>query len=159
MNDALCEVVREGIPDVVSGRSSGEGAASVEGHLVTCEECRAEFELARTLFASRPRVPARLAARVVSAVQRDRTTRASPWWGLSAAAVAALALGIGISSDSPAMRDSEVPNYAYEVEEGALWLSDDGLLAGAPSFDALSDEALAELLDELAVGTSPGGSL
>ena len=51
----------------------------------------------------------------------------------------------------------EVPGYAYEVEEGDIWASDDGLMAGAPLFDELSDEALLQLLDELALG-SAGGS-
>jgi hypothetical protein len=36
-------------------------------------------------------------------------------------------------------------------------MSDDGLLAGAPLFDGLSDEALVALLDELSL-EGPGGA-
>jgi hypothetical protein len=51
-----------------------------------------------------------------------------------------------------------VPGYAYEVEEGDLWLSDDGVIAGAATLDGLSDEALAQLLEELTVGASGGAA-
>jgi hypothetical protein len=44
-----------------------------------------------------------------------------------------------------------VPSYGYEVGEGGLWLTDDGLLAGAPSLEGLTEEALMRLLDELSV--------
>jgi hypothetical protein len=43
------------------------------------------------------------------------------------------------------------------LNEGEIWVSDDGLLAGAPLFDGLSDDALLQLLDELSV-ESTGGS-
>jgi hypothetical protein len=51
----------------------------------------------------------------------------------------------------------DVPGFAYEAEEGDVWSSDDGLIAGAPLFDGLSDESLLQLLDELSVGY-PGGA-
>jgi hypothetical protein len=51
----------------------------------------------------------------------------------------------------------DVPAFVSEAEEGEIWLSDDGLVAGAPAFDDLSDEALLELLDELS-STSTGGT-
>jgi hypothetical protein len=80
------------------------------------------------------------------------------WWGISAAAVAALALGIGMSSDGSEQVESAVPGYAFEIEDGDAWLSDDGLIAGAPDLDALSDEALLQFLDELTVGGAGGGA-
>jgi hypothetical protein len=101
-----------------------------------------------------------LADRVVVAVQRPRPRATRPWWGLSAAAVAALAIGIGVNSERNALGSVSGLDLASEFEEGELWLSDDGLLAGAPEFDALTDEALLELLEELTseIGGGSGGT-
>lgn len=160
MNDEMCGKVRELIPDFVAGRlSAGEGG-TVEGHVAECPDCAAEVGLVRMIFASRLPAPSGLLDRLL---QSAVSTAAQPvgvprtWWGLAAAAVAALALGIGLSSDPSATVPIDVPDYAYEVEEGDIWVSDDGLVAGAPHFDDLSDDALLELLDELSVG-SAGGS-
>lgn len=158
MSDLQCGTARELIPDFVGSRLASDDVAAAEEHLTSCAECRAELELAQLLFASRADVPSGLAERVVAAVRTDRVGSRRPWWGITAAAVAALALGIGIASEPSSQLDLEVPGYAYEVEEGALWLSDDGLLAGAPSLDALSDEALEQLLDELLVGAAGGAA-
>lgn len=160
MNEATCGTVRELIPDVVSERL-GEGAsAMVDAHVATCAECRHELELVRALRASPVAVPAGLASRVSRAARLDRGGSRRPWWGISAAAVAALALGIGMASEptTPAV-PALAPAFASENEtEAELWLSEDGLLAGAPALEALSDEALLELLEELAAGTG-GGSV
>lgn len=158
MSNMKCETVREWIPDYVSGRFASRDETSVQAHLNTCDECAAEVDLARLIFGSRVEAPDGLASRVRDAVRRDRTHGSRPWWGISAAAVAALALGIGISSDDPAEIEISVPGYAYEIEAGDLWLSDDGLIAGAPAFDALSDEALLQLLDEWDVGGAGGAA-
>ena len=151
MSQTECGSIREWIPDVVARRASGMEAEAVDAHVLACDECRAELELVRALREARPQAPKALADRVVSAVKRDRRALRRPWWGISAAAVAALALGIGVTSQSGGPTPVSVPDYAYEMEEGALWSSDDGLLAGAPTLDELSDEALMELLDELAL--------
>ena len=156
MSNATCETVRESIPDYVSGRLATLEYTSVQAHFAGCDECRAEAELARLVFASRVDVPEGLAHRVRDAVRADRTSVRRPWWGITAAAVAALALGIGISSGDPERIESAIPSYAYELEDGELWLSDDGLIAGAPALDALTDEALLQLLDELDVGGAGG---
>ena len=60
-----------------------------------------------------------------------------------------LALGIGVTSSSVAPVDVMAPEFATELLEEDLWVSGDGLLAGAPALEALSDEALEQLLDEL----------
>ena len=151
MSQTECGSIRELIPDVVAGRVSVQGEEAVDAHVLTCAECRAELDLVRALRHTRPYAPKALADRVVRAVERDRRGLRRPWWGISAAAVAALALGIGVTSQSGGPAPLSVPDYAYEMEEGALWSSDDGLLAGAPTLDELSDEALLELLDELAL--------
>jgi hypothetical protein len=140
----------------VGNRLGDEDIRAVEEHLPGCSECLAELELAQLILASRPGAPTGLAERVTRAVAADRKTVSRPWWGLTAAAVAALALGIGISSND-AREPVEVPGYAYEAEEGEVWLSDDGLMAGAPVFDGLSEESLLELLDDLST-EAPGGA-
>ena len=155
MNDELCGTVRELIPDFVGSRLSPAKLEVVERHVVDCHECGAELELAQVVLAGRPTVPPELLGRLLSSVGSHRERPERTWWGLSAAAVAALALGIGISSGQGDIL-VEVPAFAYEVEEGDIWLSDDGLMAGAPLLDDLSDDALLQLLDELSVGAAGG---
>ena len=157
MNDFECGRVRELIPDFVGSRLTAEDLEAVEGHLTECRECRAELELAQSILASRPLVPDGLLAKITAAVAAERRTHARPWWGISAAAVAALALGIGLSSQRAEV-PLDVPGFAYEAEEGDVWLSDDGLVAGAPLFDGLSDEALLTLLDEIMVDGAGGSA-
>jgi anti-sigma factor RsiW len=157
MSVSMCETIRERIPTHARGELSQAESSELQVHTEACADCRAEVDLARSLFMSRPVPPADLAARVQDAVRFDRRSVHRPWWGLTAAAVAALALGIGFAGDS-SVTDVVVPEYAYEVENQGLWLSDDGLVAGAPSLEDLSDEALAQLLDELTVGSAGGAA-
>jgi len=157
MSEQICGDVRELIPDYVGERLSDVDRRVVEGHVRGCDDCRAELGLARVVFSGRLRAPEGLLERVLEAVESTRARPAHTWWGISAAAVAALALGIGLASRPSQPVPVDVPSYAYEVEEGEYWVSDDGLVAGAPSFDELSDDALMQLLDELSV-ESAGGS-
>jgi hypothetical protein len=152
-----CEVVREQIPLHMSEQLTPEEVRGLELHVSTCAACEAELGLAGVLFATRPVPPAGLSGRIQDAVRYDKRSVRRPWWGLTAAAVAALALGIGFAGDGPSFTDPIVPEYAYEMEEQGLWLAEDGLVAGAPSLEGLTDEALAQLLEELSVG-SAGGS-
>jgi hypothetical protein len=142
----------------VAARSSAADVALVESHTAACADCRAELEVVRLLYASRPDVPARLIERLSESVARSAAASrpAHTWWGVSAAAIAALALGIGIMSEAAPDATQAVPAFAREAEEGEIWLSDDGLVAGAPALDDLTDEALQQLLDDL-TNTSTGG--
>ena len=149
MSQTECGTVREFLPDYAAGRLGAEQLGVVEAHVPSCPECRAEVELIRMLLDAPPAVPDRLADEVVSAVRTSRRPVRRPWWGISAAAVAAIALGIGVSTDRSGTVAGPVPEFASEADEAEAWLSDDGLLAGAPSIDGLSDEALLELLEEL----------
>jgi predicted anti-sigma-YlaC factor YlaD len=153
MNDIGCERARELIPLLSAGALQSPDRTSVEAHLGRCSECRQEAELARLLFATRPTPPPDMAERITAAVRQQGRAVRRPWWGLSAAAVAVLALGIGVLSNREVVPIS-VPVYAADAGQSELWLSDDGLIAGAPSFEALSDEALEQLLNEL----GPGGA-
>lgn len=148
MSDMGCERAREAIPDLVAGRLEAEARTQVEAHLGTCDDCREEAELITLLVASRPQVPAGLSRRIHEAVRARRGATHSPWWGLAAAAVAVLALGIGVASHQSSSTGA-LPAYAADTETESLWLSDDGLIAGAPALDALSDDALVQLLDEM----------
>lgn len=158
MNDHMCGTVRELIPDFVGSRLSSPDFEVVERHVLDCAECSAELELAQVILAGRPSAPPELLERLLRSVSSSRQRPARTWWGVSAAAIAALALGIGMSSDPSREAPVDVPGYAYEVEEGDIWLSDDGLMAGAPLFDGLSDDALLQLLDELSVGSAGGAA-
>jgi hypothetical protein len=51
-----------------------------------------------------------------------------------------------------------LPGFAYEAEESDLWLSGDGLVAGTPALDELSDEALTELLEDMVTGSLGGAT-
>jgi hypothetical protein len=158
MNETECGWVRESIPDFARSMLSFEEAGRVERHVAACAECSAELGLIHVLLASRPSVPEGLLDRIQRGTVADRRAPTRTWWGVSAAAIAALALGIGITSDSAPANTDDVPGFAYEAEEGDIWLSDDGLLAGAPALGDLSDEALLELLDELTVGAGGGAA-
>lgn len=149
MSQTDCGTIRAWLPDFAAGRLGGADVDVVEAHLPGCGECRSELELVQLLFASRPGVPAGLEGRVTSAVRASRRPLRRPWWGISAAAVAALALGIGVTTERPETIDGPVPAFVAETEDRELWISDDGLLAGAPALDDLSDEALMQLLEEL----------
>jgi len=148
MNDTGCERAREAIPDLVAGRLDTQARSEVEAHLGTCADCREEADLVALLVASRPEVPAGLSRRIDEAVRVRGGAVRRPWWGLAAAAVAVLALGIGVASRQGGLT-SELPAYVADTETEDLWLSDDGLIAGAPALDALSDDALVQLLDEM----------
>jgi len=160
MSDETCGAARALIPDAAGGRLTPEHERELGAHVRSCEECRAELDLANRLFEARPTVPHDLAARVIHAVRVDRrSVRGRPWWGLSAAAVAALALGIGISSTSTVRTSGETAGeLAAEVESSELWLSDDAVLAGAPVLEFLSDDAITALFEQLAVDAGGGAA-
>ena len=159
MNEARCEMVRERLPDFIGGRLAPADAALVEAHLGGCPECGDEAALLRLLFAARPAAPAELERRIEGSTRRARRGAYHPWWGLAAASVAAVALGIGVMSrDTPAVEEVEVPGIVAEVEETSLWVADDGLVAGAPALEGLSDEALLLLLDEMGTESTGGAA-
>lgn len=157
MNQIECGTVREWLPGYTADQLDESASTQVDAHLAGCDECRSEMDLVRLLRASRAVAPPGLAALITRRAISERRVVHRPWWGISAAAVAALALGIGFNGATPGPVGQGV-DFAYETEEGELWLSDDGLLAGAPAIDALSDDALLELVDELAMNTAGGGS-
>jgi predicted anti-sigma-YlaC factor YlaD len=158
MTDVRCETARELIPDLVGGRLDAAEAARVAAHVEACADCRADAELARLLYVARPQVPAGLAGRVRASMRGDRQRGRRPWWGMAAAAVAVLALGIGVASRSANDSDTVVPGFvAQGTSPTGAWVTDNGMVAGAPALDGLSDDALQALLEELE-SSGTGGS-
>lgn len=155
MNEPRCDTVLARLPDLTAGRLPDGEADEVRAHVEACDECRGAWEVLSLLAQDRPVAPEGLAERIEWSLKAPvrRGTQSRPWWGLAAAAVAALALGIGVVSDT--RTDPNVPAFVAEAEDTQLWLSDDGSIAGAPSLDGLSDEALLTLLEEM--GTTPTG--
>lgn len=172
MSDHRCEEARELIPDLVAGRLDGPAALRVEDHLEGCSSCSREAALVAVVHRGRVAAP-----RVVAEEVRARLAELSPtvgergvervrggasgspgivfpWWGLAAAAVAAVALGIGVQARGPVPVESPagVPSFAMEGAEDDLWLSGDGEIAGAPTLEDLSDQDLLRFLEELGEG-------
>jgi ferric-dicitrate binding protein FerR (iron transport regulator) len=151
MKDMQCADAREWIPLLASTELDPSVRQEAEAHVAACADCRREADLVALLMATRSEPPAGLSDSIRVAVGRGRRARSRPWWGFSAAAVAVLALGIGVLS-SRDVSPIAVPVYAADTGEGGLWLSEDGLVAGAPALDGLSDEALEQLLSDLGSG-------
>jgi len=148
-----CETVRESLPEFAAGLLEAERAAAIEGHLGSCADCSEEVRVLTLLRQARPEPPPLLAAGIVQALAARPVRTSRPWWGLAAAAVAAVALGIGVlptTSD----RAGEVPSYVAAHGDDELWLGDDGTIAGAPALEGLSTEELQTLLDEISNGGS-----
>ena len=159
MSDRECGVIRETLPDLIGGRLAGADATRVSAHLEACPDCREEAELLRLLHATRPVVPAGLARRIEGATRAGRRRASHRWWGLAAASVAAVALGIGVvSRETPSLDEADLPGIVAGAEEARLWVADDGLVAGAPALEGLTDEDLLMLLEEMGAETTGGAA-
>jgi hypothetical protein len=173
-----CEMIREWLPEMEAGTLSAEDAETVQGHLGSCAECRKELELIGFLREGMAKaegaadLPPGLEARIKARIREDlaveqlgpesgRTRkevgvipifgriRQTPTWALSAAAVVILALGTGViwnQKTSESGLDPVVVATQDLLPEAWLW--DDGLVAGAPVFDGLSDADLEALVKE-----------
>lgn len=171
---ARCDQVQDRLPDFVGGRLDGSRAATeVETHLAGCAECRAVRDVVAALVAAPPpSVPAGLEARILEAVGGERRRRhpvkpeprrtpltwrprraprrTLPRWALAAAAVV-------IAVATPQLVERLAPDADNDAQVAALlsevlpspWFGEEGMVAGAPLLDDLSDEALAQLLREM----------
>ena len=168
MKNLTCERVRDLLPEWLAGSLGGEGPAAVREHLSGCAVCRQEEALLRAVLAVRPEPPAGLEARIQARVRaelpaglegeerrvlafRRRGWRSwTPAWALSAAALVALSLGIGVvwNGETPAVTSEPLEVAAQEPLPEA-WLWDDGLVAGAPVYEDLTDEELQALIEEM----------
>jgi anti-sigma factor RsiW len=171
MSERDCGRVRDILPDWVLGNLDPESRTVVERHILSCRECAREEEVLRGVLAARPSPPADLEARIQARVRAEmvaaaevkaprteasviplfRRRRWAPAWALSAAAVAILSLGIGVMWNGAEVPEVGVDPIQVTDEEPIpeAWLWDDGMVAGAPVYDGLTDEQLEALIQEL----------
>lgn len=148
MNGNDCGTTRARLPDLARHGPADGTLAAAAAHVVTCSDCAAELALVRLLHGSRPEPRPELPLRIERTLRFEREAVRRPWWGLTAAALAALALGIGFSSGPGG--ETVAPAFALETGEGWIWETADGLVAGGVVLDELSDDALEHLLEDLA---------
>jgi anti-sigma factor RsiW len=165
MKEWNCDEVLERLPELARGQGELQGP-EVFAHLESCTNCREEWEMVSLLMeAGAAPVPSTLEARLKAAVRADveraadrrpvRRARSVPTWRLAAAAGIVLAIATPILVDR--MADGPVGTLNETEVTAALgdrlpspWLDDEeGLVAGAPVLDGLSDEALEQLLEEM----------
>lgn len=152
-----CADVRDVLPLRATEVWDDEWTAPVEVHLAECEACRSEAEFVKRIRVARPEPPVDLVDAVVERFEADRASEhgSARWrwrWtassvGLSAAAAAVLALGIGLFADRETVAD---PVWELALEpEAPSWYGDEWLVAGGPVPEALSDEVLLMLAQEM----------
>lgn len=163
-----CEEIQELLPEWMAGVLDNTQEEAVAQHLSGCAACQKEEALLRGILNSRPQAPkgleARIQARVrqefhggsirlergVSAVRSRRWRRWTPTWALSAAALAVVSLGIGVLWNGQSTDVSTDPlEVAVQEPLPEAWLWDDGVVAGGPVYDDLTDEELQALIEEL----------
>jgi predicted anti-sigma-YlaC factor YlaD len=173
MNEPDCDYIVNVLPEWAGGVATPEESRLVEAHLESCPECNKALEVIRALQNTRPTVPDGLEARVqarireefrepapivgtidvnarIGAERRIRVRRFVPSWAMSAAAILVLALGTKVVMDRMGTELVLDPiSVAAQEPLPESWLWDDGMIAGAPVFDGLSDEDLEALLEEL----------
>lgn len=130
------------------------GPPGLEEHLDGCPECAGEARFVGWMRGLRPEPPAAILAGVLerardeaaaASAQGDRRPPRAVAWTLAAAAAAGLAFGIGLLSD----RGTD-PAWGIALDpEPAIWYGDEWVVAGGPVPDALSDELLMALLEEM----------
>ena len=161
MNEWNCENVLARLPEVARG-VDGADTRRVHEHLEACSTCREEWEVVVLLAESGPvPVPPTLEARLKAAVRADAARAAArrrspfPVWRLAAAAGIVLAIATPVLVNQ--MSDRQLGTVDDAAVTAALgerlpspWLDDvEGIVAGAPVLDGLSDEALEQLLEEM----------
>jgi anti-sigma factor RsiW len=166
-----CDRIREVLPEWILGTLGPESGSDVTRHLATCPDCSREEEVLRRLLSVRPSPPEGLAARIQARLKEEmaldpepdstpapgdviplfRRHRWAPTWALSAAAVVILSLGIGIVWNGAEIPEVGQGSSQAATEEPApeAWLWDDGMVAGAPVYDGLTDDQLETLIEEL----------
>lgn len=173
MNGRACETVRDRLVEYRAGALPALDAAATRAHLDRCAECASEVELLRDLDGARRTAPEGFTERVMAAYRGERAGLAASVPGRAvvsgrlrgtgfaarfrALPVAAALAGILIvgaviarTGFGPAMPADDPA--ATQVEAGLAilpWPGDDGVLAGAPALDALTNDEIEALLEEL----------
>lgn len=156
MNGPACEAVRDRLLEYRAGALGALDAAATRAHLDRCAECASEVELLRDLDGARRKAPEGFAERVMAAYRGEREAtgfgarfRALP---LAAALAGILIVGAVIARTGFGPATPADDPAATQVEAGLAilpWPGDDGVLAGAPALDALTNDEIEALLEEL----------
>ena len=156
MSNDACARTLPLLPEWIRGELEGSEAGRVEAHVEACEACGAEAALLRALARTRAEPPPELAGRIKGALRTAgaSTERAGSWPALvprvaAAAAVLVLAATVVLL---PGGGEGDGAGGGPELAMDAVpevWLSDDGMVAGAPLLAELSEEELATLLEEM----------
>jgi len=97
MNDCPNADVRDLLPDLLHGRLDSATRSTVESHVASCADCRAELALLRELHASTARVPMLDVAAVAAAVPAYSAPVRRSWVGWRTAAAVTLIVAGGSS--------------------------------------------------------------
>jgi anti-sigma factor RsiW len=169
MSKRDCERIQEVLPEWILGSLKPGLGSEVKRHLASCPDCTRDEETLRQVLASRPTPPPDLPGRIQARVREEmasagsamtkerdvipliRRPRWAPTWALSAAAVVILSLGIGVLWNGEEAPEVGIDSVQAAAEEPLpeQWLWDDGMVAGAPVYDGLTDEQLEALIEEL----------
>lgn len=164
MSEWSCASVRDRLPEHVTGRLAGEEAGRMESHLRSCAGCAGEADLLAALMTTRAQAPEALADRIRRAVLDERPSAGGrpatspvarrwlgvPRWALAAAAALVLALGTGLFWHDVTQGSGEGPLARVALDPvPETWMDDEAVVAGAPVLDALTEEALQVLLEEM----------
>jgi anti-sigma factor RsiW len=110
VNDCLNLEVRDALPDLLNGRLSELDTATMNAHVASCADCRAELALLRETRATAYLAPALDIERIAAAIatyggqavtvpaSRERRTVVSRMWKFAAAAVVVVAGGWLVST-------------------------------------------------------------
>ncbi|HEX6059267.1 MAG TPA: zf-HC2 domain-containing protein [Gemmatimonadaceae bacterium] len=142
MTDCPNAGMREMLPLLAAGRLDDEERRTIEAHLRTCADCRAELALVERVRATTARMPAVEVARVAAAVRgasratRQLPSRATTWrrWRVSAAAAAAVVLAL-LAYDGRTAGDPVTPGTTAAAPAGA---ASGGVGAGVSTEEGLS---------------------
>jgi Putative zinc-finger len=150
MNQKLCANTKDLLPVFLAGDVTGADADSVQAHLATCEDCRAEAELIGRLRLTTPAPREELRARISEGVRLIAPAGTSGGlprrlW-MAAAATVVLALGTGLVLDR--VRSEPLEIMIAEQLDSDFWPGDETMIAGGLVWDDLSDEELSVLLED-----------
>ncbi len=154
-----CADVVDRLPLLVLGSLEPGEAGQLDVHLMECATCTAERRLLQRILRARVEPPAALPGRILAEWDRraaapapvPRTAKGHSGgflWGLPAAAAVVLALGIGSFWSGGAAPESEW-SLGIEPQVSMAWFGNEWMVAGQPVLDALPDDVLRSLLEEL----------
>jgi anti-sigma factor RsiW len=165
MSEDNCDGISDLLPTYAADTVAPEDAKAVEAHLASCPVCRSELDVIRLLDRGRPEAPPGLEAAIKQRVRSELEERGAEVparalrfptarqrrraWALSVAALLTLALGTSVIWTRMSEQGGGGIEVAVQEPLPEAWLWDDGMIAGAPDFDGLSDEELVTLLEEL----------